>query len=93
MEGTEYDVAAEIRVTLARQRRTASSLALQLGWGQKYLSRRLTGEVPFNVNEVAQIALALNVPVTSFFAVQPARQLAEVQGVSQLRKQLLGVAA
>lgn len=93
MEGTEYDVAAEVRVALARQRRTASSLALQLGWGQKYLSRRLTGEVPFDVIDLAEVALALNVPVTSFFAAQPARQLAEVNQVSQLRKQLLGVAA
>lgn len=48
------------------------------------MGRRLSGEVPFNVNDLVAIAEALEVPVTSFFP---------ESAVSQLRKQLLAVAA
>ena len=79
-------VAGEVRATLARQRRSARSVALQLGWKQGYLSRRITGETPFTINDLAAIAAALDVPLTSFF---PGER------VGQLRKQQIpaGLAA
>ena len=42
-------------------------MALRLGWNQPFISRRLSGDVPFDVNELAAIAGVLGVPVTSFF--------------------------
>lgn len=53
---------------LARHRRSGRSMAFELGWTQPYISRRLTGEVPFDVNDLAAIAAALGVSVISFFA-------------------------
>ena len=60
-------VAAEIRAEMGRQRRTGHSLAAQLGWSDMYLSRRLSGRGPLNLDDVEAIATALEVPVTAFF--------------------------
>src|SRR5258708_39942767 len=60
-------IAAEVRAQLARQRRSGRSVALQLGWSSVYMSRRLTGTVPFNVTDLAAIAGVLDVPVIVFF--------------------------
>ena len=65
----QQEVAAEVRAQLARAHWTGSRLARELGWTQPYTSRRLTGEVPFDVNDLDAIAGALGVPVSSFFAV------------------------
>jgi transcriptional regulator with XRE-family HTH domain len=59
--------AAEVRAEMARQRRSGKQLATQLGWSQMYLSRRLSGRAPFNLDDLAAIAAALGVPVSSFF--------------------------
>lgn len=42
-------------------------MARELDWTQIYLWRRLSGKVPFNVNDLAAIAAVLEVPVTAFF--------------------------
>ena len=60
-------IAAEVRAQLARRRRSARSVALELGWTQTYMSRRINGRIPFNVDDLAAIAEALDVPVISFF--------------------------
>jgi transcriptional regulator with XRE-family HTH domain len=78
-------IAAEVRAQLARRRRSARSVALELGWTQRYMARRVNGEVPFNVEDLAAIAELLDVPVISFFQ-------GPVYG-AQLRKQPLAVAA
>jgi transcriptional regulator with XRE-family HTH domain len=44
-------------------------MALELGCSEIYLSRRLTGKVPFNVAELAKIARLLDVPLQAFFEV------------------------
>lgn len=75
----------EIRAHLARQRRSAQSLALELGWTQRYLSRRLTGQVPFSVDDIDAIAGALGVSVSSL--------LEEPPGVRTPGFQTLAVAA
>lgn len=56
-----------MRAALARHRRTGKGMAAQLGWNHMYMSRRLTGRVAFDVNDLAAIAAALKVPVSSFF--------------------------
>lgn len=43
------------------------SAAFALGWTQQYMSRRLTGIVPFDVADLEAIAALLGVPVTAFF--------------------------
>lgn len=59
-------VASEVRAELARQRLTQQDLADRIGEGQWWVSRRLTGTVPFAVAELVRVAEALGVPVERF---------------------------
>lgn len=88
MSTVQQDVAAEVRAHLARHGRSGRSMAAQLGWQQKYLSRRLTGKVPFDVNDLDAIADALGVPVVAFFAWPLSGNSAPYEEAGQLRKQL-----
>lgn len=63
-------VAAEVRAELARKQMSQVALAEHLGVAQATVSRRLTGEVPFDVAELGQVAEILGVSPTHFF---PAR--------------------
>lgn len=56
--------AEEIRVLLARRKISGSELARKVGVTQPYMSRRLNGEVAFDLDDLEQIALALDVEVT-----------------------------
>ena len=68
-------IAGEFRAEMARKRITGSTLAKMLGWGQQYLSRRLTGTVPLHVGEMVKIADYLEIPLERLFArVAPAQQ-------------------
>lgn len=58
--------AREIRAEMGRQRRSANALAAELGVSDMYLSRRLSGQVPFDLTDVERIAEALGVPVDRF---------------------------
>lgn len=51
---------------MARKKLTQQELARALGVVQQTVSRRLTGEVPFDVAELSQVAQILEVPVTKF---------------------------
>lgn len=62
-------VAAEVRAELGRQRKSGSELAAALGMAQSTVSRRLLGEVPFDVDELHRIADYLGVPVSQFLGV------------------------
>jgi transcriptional regulator with XRE-family HTH domain len=66
-EVTPDTVAAEVRAWLGRRNRSGRSLAQELGWTEPYLSRRLTGSVPFDVADLLAVASLLDVPVTVFF--------------------------
>lgn len=46
-------VAAEIRAELARQKRTAREMAVVLGISEHTAGRRLSGDAPFNMIELA----------------------------------------
>jgi transcriptional regulator with XRE-family HTH domain len=61
-------IAAEIRAELARARVTQSALAEQLGVSRAWVSRRLSGEVPLSVGDVAAIAAQLGVSFTTLAA-------------------------
>jgi transcriptional regulator with XRE-family HTH domain len=60
-------VAAEIRAELARRRLSARRAAARLGWTQAYLSRRLNGDVPFDVKDIEALAGLLGVSPQRFF--------------------------
>lgn len=66
MESHEL-VAAEVRAELARQQLSGVRAAKALGWTQNYISVRLRGTVPFDVNDLIKIADLLEVPVGMFF--------------------------
>jgi transcriptional regulator with XRE-family HTH domain len=57
-------VAEEIRVLLARRKMSATQLAHITGIKQSSLSRRMTGETAFDMDDLERIADALGVAVT-----------------------------
>lgn len=71
-EGTanhaDLTVAGEIRAELARQRVTQTELVRRLGVSRPWLVRRLSGETPLSMTDVATIAELLEVPVTQLVA-------------------------
>lgn len=60
-------VAAEVRAYLARQRKTQGDVAALLGLSQQSVSRRMSGVIPFDVEELHKIAVFLGVPVAALF--------------------------
>lgn len=58
--------AAGVRAELARQRKSLIELARLLGRNRNYISSRVNGHDPFDLDEIETIANWLNVPVTSF---------------------------
>jgi predicted transcriptional regulator len=55
------EVAANIRAELARQKVSQSQVAEVLGVSQAAVSRRLSGALPFELDEIAAVADLLNV--------------------------------
>lgn len=56
-------VAEELRVQLARRRMSATELARRIHVTQPYLSRRMTGEIAFDLDDLEKIAGTLGVSV------------------------------
>lgn len=56
-------VAAEVRAQLARRQHTGVALAQAIGKSEMYVSRRLRGQVPFDLADLDQIAKFLGVEV------------------------------
>lgn len=61
-------VAAEVRAWMGRRRATQADLAAALGKSQPYVSRRLSGEVPFDTDDLYALADLLDAEVTDFLA-------------------------
>jgi transcriptional regulator with XRE-family HTH domain len=59
-------VAAEVRAEMARKKVSQQEVARRLGVAQQTISRRITGEIPFDVAELAKIAEILGVPLSHF---------------------------
>ncbi|UVS81807.1 helix-turn-helix transcriptional regulator [Actinokineospora sp. UTMC 2448] len=76
-------VAEEVRALLARRRTTANKVRQQLGWTQSYISRRMNGTTPFDVEDLAQLAALFQVPVTDFFPASKRPPLAKVTDVNR----------
>lgn len=58
----------EIRVLLARRKMSAAELARRAGQKPAALSRRMTGEIPFDLDELQVIARELGVTVMELLA-------------------------
>jgi transcriptional regulator with XRE-family HTH domain len=56
-------VAAEVRAQAARKQIRGSRLAVILGISENAMSRRMTGKLPFGIDELAAVAAALDVTV------------------------------
>jgi transcriptional regulator with XRE-family HTH domain len=52
---------ANVRAEMVRRGISQTALASRLGMSQAAVSKRLRGETPFDINELAQIAAALDV--------------------------------
>ncbi|MEO3927866.1 helix-turn-helix transcriptional regulator [Micromonosporaceae bacterium B7E4] len=60
--------AEEIRVHLARRRMSAAELSRRTGLKQPYVSRRMTGEIAFDLDDLEVIARELGVKVADLIA-------------------------
>lgn len=67
-KATVQRVAANVRAEMARRSVTQSDLALTMGRSQHFVSRRLLGKVPFDIDELDQIASQLGVDLADLIA-------------------------
>lgn len=65
-EAITASVAAEVRAELARQQIPQREVGVALGMSQAAAWRRLKGDVPFDVAELAAVAEMLGVPLSKF---------------------------
>lgn len=62
------ETATAIRVGLARKRTSQSALADHLQVSQPAIHRRMSGKVSWRIDELAQVAEFLNVPIEALLA-------------------------
>lgn len=60
-------VAEEVRALMARRRINGVQLSKEIGRSNMYLSRRLNGSTPFDVDDLEALARIFGVPVTTLF--------------------------
>lgn len=60
-------VAFQVRYQLTQQGRSQRWLAREMQRGAQWMSRRVSGKVPFNVEEIQEVAEVLGVDVACFF--------------------------
>lgn len=56
-------IAEEVRAYMGRRRVSAVQLGRTIGKSQSYMSRRLTGETAFDIDDLEAIARALDVSI------------------------------
>jgi transcriptional regulator with XRE-family HTH domain len=71
LSGTREAVASAVRVAMARKNISGRALAEAIGMPQSRFSRRMTGEIAFDVDELAAVAAALDVPLSDFVSDVP----------------------
>lgn len=65
-------VGANVRAEMARKRLSQSALAERLNLTQQMLSRRISGQLAFRVDELHEIAAVLGVPVSDLIGEEKA---------------------
>lgn len=68
MSTTTRTVAANTRAEIARVGSGVQSLAEKIGLNRVTLGRRLSGQLPFTIDEIVAIARALDVPLETLLA-------------------------
>jgi len=63
-----HRVASNVRAEMARRNQTQSSLAELVGMRQQAISRRMSGQTEFTIDELARIAAALGCPLVDLLA-------------------------
>lgn len=53
---------------MARQRRTLTSLAAEIGMSESTLGRKLRGEYPFDVSELDRVTAALGIKASELWS-------------------------
>lgn len=71
-EAGDNATASAIRVGLARRKSNQSALAKHLQLSQPAIHRRMTGQVPWRLNELADVAEYLGVSVSELVATEAA---------------------
>jgi transcriptional regulator with XRE-family HTH domain len=66
-QATREGIAAEVRAQMGRKRVTARALAKSIGISDGALSERLNGARPFNTDQLARIAEALDMDLLALF--------------------------
>ena len=61
------EIAGNVRAILGKHKISQTKLAAYLGMSQAALSRRLSGELAFDTDEILSIAAAFDVPISKFF--------------------------
>lgn len=61
METTTAAVSREVRALMARQGINQQDLAERLKWTRGYLARRLNGGVPWDLDDLDELATALDI--------------------------------
>ncbi len=64
------DVAANVRAELGRADKTGAALSRMIHRDPSYVSRRLKGEYPWDVDDLARISLALEIDVETLTKVR-----------------------
>ena len=64
-------LASEIRAELARRRGTKDGMRKALGWSHGYITRRLTGEAPLDMNDLEKIAGYFGMTVIELISTVP----------------------
>jgi len=62
-------IATEVKVWMARRRLTQAELGRAAGHDQTWVSKRLSGKVPMTVEDLLDLAYALDVRVADFLRV------------------------
>lgn len=62
---TAKHVAREVRVWMLRKDVSQQTLMAALGLSQSSVSRRLTGEIPFDLDELEKVAALFGVPTAT----------------------------
>jgi transcriptional regulator with XRE-family HTH domain len=61
-------VVTSVRVLMALRRMSGVQLAERIGLSQSAFSRRMNCEMPFDADEIAQVAAVFEVPIATLFA-------------------------
>lgn len=77
-------VAEEIRGWMGKRRVTGAELARRLGVSQMWVSYRLSGKQPIDLNDLEMISKALSVPVRQLLPNDPAERVLTIPGSAEI---------